>query len=41
VPGLAVVHCGSIADGEERKPKFELFEEDRKAWMSKIGGAKM
>lgn len=41
VPGLIVAHCGLFDDNEPRKPKFELFEQDRRAWMVKIGGAKM
>lgn len=42
VPGLVVVCAGAIeGDDVNTKPKFELFEEDRRNWMSKVNDAKL
>ncbi|GAB7333923.1 hypothetical protein MBLNU13_g06036t1 [Cladosporium sp. NU13] len=38
IPGLAVVCAGAIEGGNSIKPKFELFEEDRRPWLSKVNG---
>ena len=38
IPGLAVVCAGAIEGGNAMKPKFELFEEDRRPWLSKVNG---
>lgn len=41
VPGLVVVCAGAIEGDVATKPKFELFEEDRRPWMSKVNDAKL
>jgi hypothetical protein len=42
IPGLAVVCAGAIEGGNPMKPKFELFEEDRRSWLGKVNdGAKL
>jgi hypothetical protein len=38
IPGLAVVCAGAIEGANSMKPKFELFEEDRRPWLSKVNG---
>ena len=38
IPGLAVVCAGAVEGGNPMKPKFELFEEDRRPWLSKVNG---
>jgi len=38
IPGLAVVCAGAIEGDNSMKPKFELFEEDRRPWLSKVNG---
>jgi hypothetical protein len=39
VPGLAVVCAGAIEGGDAMKPKFELFEEDRRSWLGRVNEA--
>ncbi|QIX00273.1 hypothetical protein AMS68_005790 [Peltaster fructicola] len=41
VPGLLVAQCSALDDNEPRKPKFELFEDDRKPWLSKVSTPKL
>lgn len=38
IPGLAVVCAGAIESDNSMKPKFELFEEDKRPWLSKVDG---
>ncbi|KAM0700980.1 hypothetical protein Q7P35_011340 [Cladosporium inversicolor] len=38
IPGLAVVCAGAIESDNSMKPKFELFEEDKRPWLSKVNG---
>jgi hypothetical protein len=38
IPGLAVVCAGAIEGDNQMKPKFELFEEDRRPWLVKVNG---
>ena len=38
IPGLAVVCAGAIEGANSMKPKFELFEEDRRPWVSRVNG---
>jgi len=38
IPGLAVVCAGAIEGDNSMKPKFELFEEDRRPWLRKVNG---
>jgi len=38
IPGLAVVCAGAIEGDNQMKPKFELFEEDKRPWLSKVNG---
>nr|OQO26939.1 hypothetical protein B0A51_04187 [Rachicladosporium sp. CCFEE 5018] len=40
VEGLVIVHCGVIDDAEARKPKFELFGEERRGWVGDVGSGK-
>lgn len=40
IPGLAVVCAGAIeGDNPMKRPKFELFEEDRRPWLGKLNDA--
>ena len=44
IPGLFVVCAGAIEsanDDSSMKPKFELFEEDKRSWLGKLGAAKL
>ncbi|OQO08934.1 hypothetical protein B0A48_05824 [Cryoendolithus antarcticus] len=40
VEGLVILHCGVIDDAEARKPKFELFGEERRGWVGNVGSGK-
>jgi hypothetical protein len=39
IPGLAVVCAGAIEGDVSMKPKFELFEEDRRPWLGTVNNA--
>jgi hypothetical protein len=39
IPGLAVVCAGAIEGDISMKPKFELFEEDRRSWLGTVNNA--
>jgi hypothetical protein len=39
IPGLAVVCAGAIEGDISMKPKFELFEEDRRPWLGTVNNA--
>jgi hypothetical protein len=39
IPGLAVVCAGAIEGEDSMKPKFELFEEDRRPWLGTVNNA--
>lgn len=41
VDGVFVLHCGVIEGEEVRRPKFELFEGDKRDWVGKLSQPKL